>query len=497
MIHRGLLTVAGAMALLAWPLVAAGWSFALEQGSVGMALPDIRSGGWEITGSQADIRPSVTANGDFATVEFAPSSLVLTDHLVFTGADQPVRLNNLRTDLSNTTVTLDYGATGSWAKRIAIEGDIRIDVTRVEHPQLLPQAWNFQGRAEGHLADLRVQGTLVSASGLKADLDIQLRPDEGVSVAIDSVIEGQEGVRTLAETLSRWPELLTVDSGNARLSMEVSTGQGGEVAASGRVDLQDVGGVFNRTAVSGLTGEVRGSLEGSRMAARFRDITVKEINAGIPVSSVRFSGDYNAPLADLLAGTLDVQQASAGFLEGTLRVPPAEYDLAGGSGRVPLEVEDISLSRLMEVYPAEGLSGSGRLHGRIPLGISGDGVQVSAGSLSAIAPGGRLQLPADRLQAMLGGNQAMDIVVQALQNFHYSVLNSTIDYDEKGKLSLGLRLEGKNPDLRDGQPVVLNVNLEENIPALLTSLQLSGRVNEAVTRRVRKLLQESGEEKAP
>ncbi|MGB1477813.1 MAG: hypothetical protein ACPG9R_08505 [Marinobacter salsuginis] len=44
---------------------------------------------------------------------------------------------------------------------------------------------------------------------------------------------------------------------------------------------------------------------------------------------------------------------------------------------------------------------------------------------------------------------------------------------------------------------MLNVNLEEDIPALLTSLQLSGRVNEAVTRRVRELLQESGEETAP
>ena len=52
-------------------------------------------------------------------------------------------------------------------------------------------------------------------------------------------------------------------------------------------------------------------------------------------------------------------------------------------------------------------------------------------------------------------------------------------------------------ELRGGQPVVLNVNLEEDIPALLTSLQLSGRVNEAVTRRVRELLQESGEETAP
>jgi len=495
-ISRGLLWAAG-VAMVAWPLAVAGWSFAIEQSSVGMALPDIRSGGWEVTGSQADIRPSVTADSDSATIEFGPSSLIMTEYLAYTGAEQPLRLNTLRTDLSNSTVTFDYGASGAWAERIAIDGDIAVAVSRVEHPILIPQAWNFEGRATGRLADLRVQGTLVSASGLTADLDIQLDPDGGVLVAVDSVIDGKQGVRALAETLAGWPDLLTVDSGNARLLMEVSTGQDGEPYANGSVELQDVGGVFNRTAVSGLSGQVLGSLDGSRMTARFRGVTVDEINAGIPVSSVQFYADYNALVTEPLAGTLEVQQARARFLEGTLRVPPAGYELGGGNGRIPLEVEDISLGRLMEVYPAEGLSGSGLLRGRIPLGISRDGIQVSQGSVSAIDPGGRLQLPADKLQAMLGGNQAMDIVVQALQNFHYSVLNSTIDYDEQGKLNLGLRLEGKNPELRGGQPVVLNVNLEEDIPALLTSLQLSGRVNEAVTRRVRELLQESGEETAP
>ncbi|TYC59569.1 hypothetical protein FMN52_07085 [Marinobacter sp. BW6] len=485
------------MALVAWPLAVAGWTFAVEQGSISMALPDIRSGGWEVTGNQADIRPSVTANSGSTTIEFAPSSLIVTDYLTFTGAEQRLKLNTLRTDLSNSTVTLDYGASGSWAERITFDGDIRVDAARVEHPQLLPQAWTFEGRAAGRLADLRVQGTLVSASGLTADLDIQLNPDGGVSVAIDSVIDGKQGVRALADTLAGWPDLLTVDSGNARLSMEFSTGAGGELEASGRAELADVEGVYNRTAVSGLTGQVRGSFDNSQVTASFRDMTVGEINPGIPVSSVRFSGDYNAPVTELLAGSLEVQQARARFLEGSLRIPPGVYELKDGSGRIPVEVQDVSLSRLVEVYPAEGLAGSGLLRGRIPLGISRDGVQVSEGSVTAIDPGGRLQLPADKLQAMLGGNQAMDVVVQALQNFHYSVLNSTIDYDEQGKLTLGLRLEGKNPELRGGQPVVLNVNLEEDIPALLTSLQLSGRVNEAVTKRVRELLQESGEETAP
>lgn len=492
----GLLWAAG-LALAAWPLAVAGWSFAIEQSSLGVALPDIRSGGWEVRGSQADIRPSVTANSTFATLEFAPSSLIVTDHLAYTGAEQALKLHSLRTDLSNATLTLDYRTPGPWAKRIAVDGDIRVDASRVEHPQLLPQAWSFEGTAEGRLADLRVRGTLVSESGLTADLDIQLNSDGGVSVAIDSAIEGQQGFRVLAEALSGWPDLLTIDSGNARLSMKVLTSQSGDFEASGSAELQDVGGVFNRTAVAGLTGQVRGSLDNSRITARFRDMNVGEINPGIPVSSVRFSGDYSAPVTAPLAGNLDVQQARARFLEGSLRIPPGVYGIGDGTGRIPVEVEDVSLSRLMEVYPAEGLSGSGLLRGRVPLGISSDGVQVSAGSVSAVAPGGRLQLPADKLQAMLGGNQAMDIVVQALQNFHYSVLNSTIDYDEQGKLSLGLRLEGKNPELRGGQPVVLNINLEEDIPALLTSLQLSGRVNEAVTKRVRELLQESGEETAP
>ncbi len=495
-IIRQILLAAGWL-VLAWPVVAAAWSLAVEQGKIGMALPDIRSGGWEVTGSHAELGPSLTAGDESAVIRFSPPSVILTDHLAYTASDNPLRLQNLRTDLSKATLTIAYGAQGPWAERIVVEGDIQINASRVEHPLLVPQAWSFEGRVKGRLADLTVQGVVVSGAGLRANLAIQLSPGGGVLVSVDSDIDGKQGVRALAETLSEWPELLTVDSGKARLLMGVSVGQEGELEANGRAELQDIEGVFNRTAVSGLTGLIRGSLENGQVAAAFREMTVAEINPGIPVSLVRFSGDYTAPVSQLLQGSLDVQQARARFLKGSLRIAPGTYDLAGGSGRMPVEVQDVSLGRLMEVYPADGLAGSGLLSGRIPIGISGGGVQVSEGSVSAIEPGGRLQLPADKLQAMLGGNQAVDVVVEALQNFHYSVLNSTIDYDEQGKLTLGLRLEGQNPELRGGQPVVLNVNLEEDIPALLTSLQLSGRVNEAVTKRVRELLQKSGEETAP
>ncbi|HSH13615.1 MAG TPA: YdbH domain-containing protein, partial [Desulfurivibrionaceae bacterium] len=124
-----------------------------------------------------------------------------------------------------------------------------------------------------------------------------------------------------------------------------------------------------------------------------------------------------------------------------------------------------------------------------PLVVGRDGVQVAGGSIRAVAPGGTLELPAERLQVLARNNETMDLVVRALQNFNYSVLNSTIDYDQNGTLNLGLRLEGSNPQVRNGHPIVVNINLQEDIPALLTSLQLSGRVNEAVTERVRKLME--------
>ena len=490
------LLVVGWVGML-WPAAGGAWSLVVEQGRIDLALPDIRTGDWEVTGNQADVLPAITASGESAVIKFSPTSLVVTERLAYTGAERAFVLQDLRTNLSDVTVTLDYGVPGGWPEWAAIEGKVSIDAARIEHPLLVSQAWNFQGRVKGRLANLQVQGVLVSESGLEVDLDIQLDPDGAVAISVNSLIDGPKGVRTLAESFAGWPRLLTVDSGSAGVSAEFRLGSKGVLGMNGNASLEGVTGVFDRSAFSGITGEVLAFLEGDRMGARLTGMAVEQVNPGIPVSSIRFTGDYTAPLAKPLEGQLNVKQAEARFLEGSLLIPPGSYDLEGGSGRIPVQVSHISLGRLMEVYPAEGLGGNGLLSGRIPISFNREGIQVEQGSVSAEAPGGRLQLPADKLQAMLGGNQAMDLVVKALQNFHYSVLSSTVDYDETGKLTLDLRLEGKNPKLRGGRSVILNVNLEDDIPALLTSLQLSGRVNEAVTERVRELLQQSGQEVKP
>lgn len=66
----------------------------------------------------------------------------------------------------------------------------------------------------------------------------------------------------------------------------------------------------------------------------------------------------------------------------------------------------------------------------------------------------------------------LDLIVQSLQNFHYSQLDVGVDYEKNGTLKLTTQLKGKNPDFRKGFPIHFNFNIEENIPALMKSLSL-------------------------
>jgi len=47
-----------------------------------------------------------------------------------------------------------------------------------------------------------------------------------------------------------------------------------------------------------------------------------------------------------------------------------------------------------------------------------------------------------------------------------------VQYAEDGVLQLAAQLEGRNPDMKKSPPIHFNVNVQENIPALLQSLRL-------------------------
>jgi len=94
--------------------------------------------------------------------------------------------------------------------------------------------------------------------------------------------------------------------------------------------------------------------------------------------------------------------------------------------------------------------------------------------------------PPAKIAALAESNTSVGMMVKALSNFQYQVLDVKSDYKAGGDLLLQVRLEGKNPDWQRGRPVNLNLNLQENIPALLRSLQLSDEISEQVRKRYQK-----------
>jgi len=71
-------------------------------------------------------------------------------------------------------------------------------------------------------------------------------------------------------------------------------------------------------------------------------------------------------------------------------------------------------------------------------------------------------------------------VLQALSNFHYNVLTLGVQYEADGTLHLTAKAAGQNPDWQQGRPIDFNLTVQENIPALLQSLQIVQGIEQSI-----------------
>ncbi|MEK1906368.1 MAG: YdbH domain-containing protein, partial [Pseudomonas sp.] len=196
-----------------------------------------------------------------------------------------------------------------------------------------------------------------------------------------------------------------------------------------------------------------------------------------------------ARLGQPLRGLLSWQTAQSGLFNGQAWLPAGQVDLGQPGQRLQLQFKDVQLEEIFRVYPAEGLAGHGSLRGELPLLLDAAGLRIEQGQMAAQAPG-YLQFRSEKIRTLGRSNPGMQLVVDALDDFHFDLLDSAVSYAADGKLQLALRLQGRNPDVEKGRPINLNVNLEEDIPALLTSLQLTDRVSETIRQRVQQRLRQ-------
>ena len=121
---------------------------------------------------------------------------------------------------------------------------------------------------------------------------------------------------------------------------------------------------------------------------------------------------------------------------------------------------------------------------------------IEQGYLAAREPGGHLQFRSESIRAFGRNNPALQLVSESLEDFRFTTLSSEVNYDQQGKLDLAMRLEGQNPAIEQGRPIHFNINLEEDIPMLLASLQLTDKVSDIIKQRVQQRMLERNIKKA-
>jgi len=183
-------------------------------------------------------------------------------------------------------------------------------------------------------------------------------------------------------------------------------------------------------------------------------------------------------------GTIELEQAEWKFAGGRIHTA-GRFDPRAEKQELVLEVDHVDLAELLSLVPIEGLSGEGRIGGRLPLVRHGDVLEIRDASLSGDAAGGWLRYaPAGGIADLGPTQRGFLVTLSAFENLRWDSLELAMNGDTQGIVEIRLHLRGSNPDYQRGRPVVFNLNVESRLADLLRREAASYRIPAEVERRL-------------
>ncbi|MCH7707740.1 MAG: YdbH domain-containing protein [Myxococcales bacterium] len=182
-------------------------------------------------------------------------------------------------------------------------------------------------------------------------------------------------------------------------------------------------------------------------------------------------------------GSIELEHGRWGFAGGLIetegRLNPAE------DSNLLLRVSNVDLSELLELVPLDGLSGEGRLSGQLPVLLRGADVFIENGQLRGSEAGGWLRYrPDESVDAMGGGDEGFAVALGALENFHWTELELTLNGNTRDDTVVTFHIAGANPDYLDGHPVEFNLKLEAKLADLLRKSAASYEIPALIEKRL-------------
>jgi Dicarboxylate transport len=175
---------------------------------------------------------------------------------------------------------------------------------------------------------------------------------------------------------------------------------------------------------------------------------------------------------------LTLERATFPIFGGLLEILPDSMNINQPPFNLTLGVRNLDLAQLLGSLNFPELSGTGTISGKLPLRLSMDSIEVHGGSLNGTHPG------VLRYQGPVADDE--NIAFKALRNMLYHKLQATFNYNRTGGYELGLRVEGKNPNVLSGYPVAFNLNLSGQLPELLQKGILAGDFTQPIMEQFKK-----------
>ena len=280
-------------------------------------------------------------------------------------------------------------------------------------------------------------------------------------------------------SLARAIQGLPADIVDGALSARVQLSWPDKGHDSALLAMKDTGFQIDESFIVGVNTEVKFKQRGEHwITEQPSQVSVDKVDAGVAISNLHFS------LALESNGDLTLNNFAAELLEGVLSADALTWNLNGEERHSQLQFTGISIGALAREMESENFAASGLLDARLPLVTDKQGVTIEDGAIQSRPPGGRLRYYGAFSPAMLGSNPQLKLLAGALEDYNYRDINGTITYPLSGDLKLNLKLTGRSDAIDANRDLIINLNLENNIPTMLRSLQASRDLTDVLEKRV-------------
>lgn len=359
--------------------------------------------------------------------------------------------------------------------------DVYAPASRSEFNEQTLTLPGFEGKVSVQGADIAMD---LSTVGLYQDgtIAVQHDLDAGTGQLIVSGAALSFSAQNLSSRITPWHQDWDLNAGTVsvdlRFDWELSDS---DSKLHGRTSarIADLAGYYADTAFAGLSTRLDADYSNTTgFVVEPANIDVALIEMGLPIENT--SADY---VLDPNILAVEVENLRMTAFGGVITADPFRFDSQRNNNTLVLRAESIDLSELLSIKEFEDIEVSGSIGAELPVTISGDVVTIVGGKLTGEAPGGVIRYR-PTVEPDESDVSSIGLVTRALSNFEYESLTSDVNYSKNGDLNLKIQLTGRNPDLDETRPIVLNLGVESNVPQMLKSLQAARAVEDILEKRL-------------